>query len=90
MVSVQRRTLSLVEELSSHEPTADSLGWVLVSHVGPIKALLAAALGVRVDQVRRLFLDPATVSVIDWGETPLVRLCNSHAHLGWTQARWMG
>ena len=86
LASVQIRALDLVEELA-----AGSLGpaIVLVSHVGPIKSLLASALDLRVDQVRRLFLDPATISVIDWGEPPFVRLCNSHAHLGWAQARWM-
>ena len=85
MVAVQRRVLALVGELEG----GSGGDTVLVSHVGPIKALLAAAMRLRVDQVRRLFLDPATITVIDWGEEPLVRLCNSHAHIGWTNARWM-
>ena len=63
---------------------------VLVSHVGPIKALIAITLGVAPAAIQRMFLDPATISVIDWiGAQRLLRLFNSHAHLGWTAARWM-
>ena len=63
---------------------------VLVSHVGPIKALLCAALGTPASTIFRIFLDPATISVIDWREPfPIVRLMNSHAHLGWERAKWM-
>jgi Histidine phosphatase superfamily (branch 1) len=40
---------------------------VVVSHVGPIKALLCAVLDVPLTAARRMFLDSATVSVIDWG-----------------------
>lgn len=63
---------------------------VLVSHVGPVKALIAATLGAAPGVVQRMFLDPATISVIEWmGEQRVLRLFNSHAHLGWTAARWM-
>lgn len=62
---------------------------VLVSHMGPIKALLCAALDLPLTRSSRIFLDPATISVIDWGPQPVVRLVNSHAHLGFAQARWM-
>jgi broad specificity phosphatase PhoE len=100
--SVQRRVLALVEELGAGKPTEAAAGgaagaaaggmpWiVLVSHVGPIKSLLAAALDLPLDRGgRRVFLDPGTVSVVDWGDPPILRLCNSHAHSGWTSARWM-
>ena len=64
---------------------------VLVSHVGPIKVLLCTALGVPTSTAFRIFLDPATISVVDWrdAEHATVRLVNSHAHLGWQNARWM-
>ena len=63
---------------------------VLVSHVGPIKAVLCAALAVPILSAFRIFLDPGTISVVDWRQTaPVVRLVNSHIHLGWEQARWM-
>jgi probable phosphoglycerate mutase len=88
--SVQRRVLDLVDELCGDAPAGVMPWTVLVSHVGPIKALLAAALDLPLDRGgRRVFLDPGTVSVIDWGEVPILRLCNSHAHAGWTSARWM-
>ncbi len=61
----------------------------VVSHMGPIKALLCAALDVPLTVARRLFLDPGTVSVVDWSTPPVVRLVNSHAHLGWASARWL-
>jgi broad specificity phosphatase PhoE len=83
---VQKRVISLVEELKSEFPASSV---TIVSHVGPIKALLAAALGVPLQASRRLFLDPGTISVVEWGSTPLLRLFNSHAHLGWPSARWM-
>jgi broad specificity phosphatase PhoE len=60
----------------------------VVSHVGPIKALLCAALAAPLTAAHRLFLDPGTLTVIDWGESPVVRLFNSQAHLGWQEARW--
>ena len=84
--SVQERMLGLAGELAQSHPHA----WIaLVSHVGPIKALLCAALGAPLATAQRMFLDPATLSVIDWGERPVVRLFNAHGHLGWEAARWM-
>ncbi len=63
---------------------------VFVAHVGPVKAMIAATLGVSPDVVRRMFLDSATISVVDWSHSKrLLRLFNSHAHLGWGAARWM-
>jgi len=83
---VQMRVISLANELAE---SFSNQSVVLVSHVGPIKALLAAVLDIPLAASRRLFLDPATITVVEWGERPLVRLLNSHAHLGWSSARWM-
>lgn len=83
--AIQVRVMSLVGELLENElqfPVA------LVSHVGPIKALLASALDIPLEATRRLFLDPCSISVVDWGGRPLLRLFNSHAHLGWSTPRW--
>ncbi len=86
LVTVQERMLDLIGNLAREHPG----DWiVLVSHVGPIKALLCAALGVPLAAARHLFLDPATLSVVDWGTHPVVRLFNAHGHLGWDAARWM-
>jgi ribonuclease H / adenosylcobalamin/alpha-ribazole phosphatase len=84
--SVQRRVAGIIEELSSIYAGSSV---VLVSHVGPIKALLATVLDIPLQSTRRLFLDPATISIVEWGPHPVLRLFNSHAHLGWTNARWM-
>jgi broad specificity phosphatase PhoE len=86
LAAVAGRAMALLADLSAAHPG----DWVtLVSHVSPIKALLCAALGVPLTAARRLFLDPGTLSVIDWGESPVVRLFNAHGHLGWREARWM-
>jgi broad specificity phosphatase PhoE len=61
----------------------------LVSHVGPIKALLCSALAAPLTAARRLFLDPGTLTVIDWGDAPVVRLFNAHGHLDWQESRWL-
>lgn len=53
---------------------------VLVSHVGPIKALLCEALAVPTSSLLRFFLDLASISIIDWQSAlPIVRLINGHA-----------
>jgi len=85
--AVRERVVGAVERLTqSHEDQTI----VLVSHVGPIKVLLSVALGAPLTSLFQIFLDPATISVVDWRQTrPTVRLVNSHAHLGWERARWM-
>jgi ribonuclease H / adenosylcobalamin/alpha-ribazole phosphatase len=84
--SIQARVISLAEELAGEFPNSSI---ALVSHVGPIKALLSAVLGIPLQASRRLFLDPGSISIVEWGSHPLLRLFNSHAHLGWSSARWM-
>jgi broad specificity phosphatase PhoE len=84
--SIQDRVIDLAGELIDQFPDASI---ALVSHVGPIKALLSAVLNIPLQATRRLFLDPATISVVEWGTHPFVRLLNSHSHLGWDNARWM-
>jgi broad specificity phosphatase PhoE len=88
MVDLQQRVCSGVEQLALAHPDQSI---VLVSHVGPIKALMCAALGVPISTSPRIFLDPATISVVDWRDMThaIVRLVNCHTHLGWQQARWM-
>jgi broad specificity phosphatase PhoE len=82
---VQSRMLSLVNEIKQKELESPV---VLVSHVGPIKALLASVMDVPLEATRHLFLDPGSISVVDWGAHPFLRLFNSHAHLGWATPRW--
>ena len=95
-IQMQRRVLEVVRELAdAAQEAADEAGGdeprvvALVSHVGPIKAILSAALDIGLMNGRRIFLDPATVSVVDWGSIPIVRVCNVTVHGGWLNARWM-
>jgi len=86
--ALQQRVVAVVENLAHSHPDQSI---VLVSHVGPIKVLLGAALGAPLASAFRIFLDPATISVVDWRDATYatIRLVNSHAHLGWQDARWM-
>lgn len=84
---VYERVLTTVEQLAQ-EHSGQAI--VIVSHAGVIKALLCAALAAPLTSSSHIFLDPATISVVDWHPLyPLLRLLNSHAHLGWEQARWI-
>ncbi len=83
---IQSRVIDLIQELRRE---CSGCTVALVSHVGPIKALLAYALDIPLLATRRLFLDPCSISVIDCGEHSFVRLFNSHAHLGWASPRWV-
>ena len=86
--TLRERACAVVVQLARAHPDQSI---VLVSHVGPLKVLLATALGAPLSSAFRIFLDPATISVVDWRDIThaTVRLVNSHAHLGWQQARWM-
>jgi len=89
LVLVQERAVALADELRDEAVVGERPWVVLVSHVGPIKALLAASLDISLVSVRRIFLDPGTVSVVDWSDRSIVRLCNSYGPSGWGSARWM-
>ncbi len=56
---------------------------LLVSHVTPIKLLLAAGLGVGDEIVHRVFLEAASLSTVSWGSdgSSSVRLVNDTSHL---------
>jgi probable phosphoglycerate mutase len=57
---------------------------LLVSHVTPIKLLLAAGLGVGDEIVHRVFLEAASLSTVTWATDgrSSVRLLNDTSHLG--------
>jgi len=85
--AMQKRVVATVTALIQVHPDQ---AIILVTHTGPAKALLCTALGAPITSFTHLFLDPATISVVDWQEpSAIVRLVNSHAHLGWQQPRWM-
>ena len=93
LAAVQARVVACVRDLAERHAGA---AVVLVSHVGPIKALLCTAMDVPLTAAQRMFLDSATISVIDWGADAvewgapaILRLYNAHHHLGWATAQWM-
>lgn len=56
----------------------DSALWVAVSHGDVIKAILADALGMHLDQFQRIMVDPASISVIHFAATrPFVLRMNT-------------
>ena len=57
---------------------------VMVSHGDVIKALVAANLGMRLDDFQRIIIDPASVTVFDFSsKTPRLLLLNdSHTNIG--------
>jgi ribonuclease H / adenosylcobalamin/alpha-ribazole phosphatase len=87
VAAMSERVCTLVPTLIQvhHEQTI-----LLVSHVGPVKALLCMALRAPLTSMFHFFVDPATISIVDWQDAhPMVRLLNSYAHQGWDQARWL-
>ncbi|MGD8440931.1 MAG: histidine phosphatase family protein [Holophagae bacterium] len=86
LAELQSRVLAATGDIVTECPGASV---VIVTHMGPVKVLLCAALGLPLERTRRIFLDPATISVVDWGTEPVVRLINGHGHMGFDQARWM-
>lgn len=87
--ATQRRVVSCVEAFAARHPGATL---ALVSHVGPIKSLVCQALGLGPEGARRMWLDPATITVLDWPVTPgqpaALRLYNAFAHLA-EGVRWL-
>ena len=57
---------------------------VMVSHGDVIKALVAANLGMRLDDFQRIIIDPASVTVFDFSSTTprLLLLNDSHTNIG--------
>ncbi len=89
--AVRERALRLAERLVKANP-GQTL--VLVAHVSPIKALICAALELPPVGAMRMWLDPASLSVVDWrlrSDGALAgTLCifNSVAHLD-PPPRWL-
>lgn len=89
-LALRARVIACADELAARHPGQTI---VLASHVGPIKALICAALGLPPSGAFRLWLDPASFSVLDWrpdgsaSGSGILRVFNSIAHL--EPARWL-
>jgi probable phosphomutase (TIGR03848 family) len=60
----QARAVSAVREHNAH--FGDSATWIAVSHGDVIKAILADALGMHLDEFQRIVVDPASVSIVSY------------------------
>ncbi|MFZ2502325.1 MAG: MSMEG_4193 family putative phosphomutase [Nocardioides sp.] len=83
LADMQARAVAAVRR---HDAAQDpGAVWAVVSHGDLIKALLADALGMHLDLFQRLQVDPASISIVRYGETrPHVFAMNTHAgDLGW-------
>lgn len=80
--ALRERVVACANDLAVRYPGATL---VLASHVGPIKALVCATLGLPPSGAFRMWLDPASYSVVDWRPDPdgtgLLRVFNATAHL---------
>lgn len=84
MIDMQHRAVSAVREWNS-TLGSDAI-YAVVSHGDVIKAILADALGMHLDQFQRIHVDPASVSIVEYtAQRPFVQRTNdssgSLAHL---------
>ncbi len=81
LADVQHRAVTTVRRHDAEvaaEHGADAC-WVAVSHGDVIKAVLADALGLHLDQFQRIVVDPASVSVVRYtAHRPFVLHVNDH------------
>jgi len=79
LIDLGRRVRAAVDELG---PSADRDDVVVVSHVSPIKAAVAHALGVGDEVAWRLFLAPGSITRVSYrGSQPMLTGFNDTAHL---------
>jgi broad specificity phosphatase PhoE len=88
--AVRARVVACADDLARRHP-GQTLA--LVSHVGPIKALVCAALGLPAAGAQRLWLDVASICVVDWpapeatAARRVLRVFNDISHLD--PPRWL-
>lgn len=82
MVSMQSRAVEAVRDWNQR--LGERAVYALVSHGDVIKAILADALGMHLDQFQRIVIDPCSVSVIRYTATRpfVVRMNDSGGDLG--------
>ncbi|WIG61655.1 MAG: hypothetical protein OJF49_004403 [Ktedonobacterales bacterium] len=91
LAQVRDRTIACVDRLAAQHP-GETIA--LVSHVGPVKALICAALALPLAGAQRMWLDPASLCVLDWRitasgpSTGMLHIFNGIAHLD-PPPRWL-
>jgi probable phosphomutase (TIGR03848 family) len=85
MRQMQNRAVEAVRDWDARVASGqgDSAVWVAVSHGDVIKAVLADALGMHLDNFQRIVVDPGSVSVVSYTSLrPFVVRFNEHGDLG--------
>ncbi|BDH57479.1 histidine phosphatase family protein [Tsukamurella sp. PLM1] len=80
LAEVQARAVMAIREHDRRitDEFGPAAAWIACSHGDVIKAVVADALGTHLDQFQRIFVAPASVSVISYGPArPLVQCVNS-------------
>ncbi|MDF3281876.1 MULTISPECIES: MSMEG_4193 family putative phosphomutase [unclassified Gordonia (in: high G+C Gram-positive bacteria)] len=79
LATVQARAVAAVRALDREYGGSDGAGvWVACSHGDVIKAIVADAMGMHLDSFQRIVVEPASVSIIRYGDTrPYVHTVNS-------------
>ncbi|MFT4081751.1 MAG: histidine phosphatase family protein [Nocardioides sp.] len=94
MARMQTRAVTAVRRHDAAVAAEHGAGavWLAVSHGDLIKAILADALGMHLDLFQRIAVDPASVSIVRYGDArPTVLATNTHAgDLSWLAARKRG
>ena len=67
MAAMQARAVAAVREWNND--LGEDAVYAVVSHADVIKAILADALGQHLDQFQRIVVDPASISVVQYGQT---------------------
>ncbi len=77
---VQRRAVHALEQLAAEHPGGSV---AVVTHTFVLLSVIAHVLGVPLASFRRLFVDRASLSLVDWkaGGTPVLRGFNDVSHL---------
>ena len=89
--ATRERIIAGVDQLAARHPHETV---ILTSHVGPIKALVCAALALPISGAHRMWLDPASICVVEWRLSPdepssgTLRIFNAIAHLD-PPVRWL-
>jgi broad specificity phosphatase PhoE len=70
LVAMAARAVSAIREHDAqvHERLGDAGVWVAVSHGDVIKAVVADALGLHLDQFQRIVVEPCSVTAISYTE----------------------
>jgi probable phosphomutase (TIGR03848 family) len=90
MAAMQRRSVAAIRRRDNSFETEHGPGaiWVAVSHADIIKSILADALGMELDRFQRIFVAPASVSIVRYGSgNPEVLATNTDSgDLAWLRS----